>query len=71
MADPVNDTQTLFDEVLPSGAEVLRGNPENVKYWIDTVLKGVVPATPTTTLGSPPSVAASGRRPGTPVPTTP
>lgn len=47
LADNVNDTQTMFDVTLRSGAEVLQGNPENMKYWIDIALRGIPPVTPT------------------------
>jgi len=65
LADPVNGTQTLFDETLPSGAQVLRGNEANVLYWIDTVLKGLLPITPTV---EPEAVASDPVGMGTPSP---
>lgn len=62
LADPVNGTQTLYDVVLDSGAQVLRGNEENVQYWIDTVLKGLLPITPTVPI-EPESVASGAATP--------
>lgn len=67
LGDPVNGTQTLYDVTLDSGAQVLRGDPDNIKYWIDTVLKGKLPITPTAT-SEPEGVASGASTSATPAP---
>lgn len=58
IADKWNDKQAVYDVTLPTGAEVLRGDPEVMQHWIDVALRDPLP-TPTVPPPSP-STTVSG-----------